>query len=317
MMPTRVGLIDDETQALKMFQWEFGEQFEVYTFISGEDALVALADGLVIDVLISDQRMPKMPGDSVLVAIRQRFPDIQLLITTAFADVEPLRRCVNEAGVYGYIEKPWKPDLIVKMVEEARAKQLQKELENTRTQAHIKAWEEKTRGRRIGDIRSICNVLELPETVADKYLDVVTKVASTHTSHWTDVGLLSESDDDRIALDFLRACQLICAEEPRHSNARHTDSIPLVRSMELITRCSGPPGPSFDVTKEEGRLTVNFDACGAFGDSYLDPLSARDQETLFRNALLLLALAEMERVGWSLTVDPREDRLMGSVTFPT
>lgn len=89
MTPTRVGLIDDETQALKMFQWEFGEQFEVYTFISGEDALAALADGLVIDVLISDQRMPKMPGDSVLVAIRQRFPDIQLLITTAFADVEP------------------------------------------------------------------------------------------------------------------------------------------------------------------------------------------------------------------------------------
>lgn len=315
MNPIKVGLIDDEPQALKIFQWEFGDRFDVHTFISGEAALEALDNGLEVDVIISDQRMPNMAGDSVLVEIRRRSPNTQLLITTAFADVEPLRRCVNDAGVVGYIEKPWKPDLIVKMVEDARLNQLREKAEGDKTQKLVDEWRDKAINKRMNDVRSVCEILNIPTHVAEKYRHVVKMIAAQYDAHWTDVGLLSAEDDDRLALDFLRAARSLNAGLKKKAFSHGDDKIPLTRSMELVTRCRGYHGPTFDVTREKNRLTVNVDAGGSFGDSYLDPLSARDSETLFRNALLLLALDEIEKVSGSLHVDQRNDRLTGSITF--
>lgn len=317
----RVGLIDDEPQALKVFRWEFGDRFDIHTFISGEAALEALDNGLVVDVIISDQRMPKIAGDSVLVEIRRRCPNTQLLITTAFADVEPLRRCVNEAGVVGYIEKPWKPDLIVKMIEDARVNQLRKKAESDKTQELIDVWREKAIQNRMNDVRSVCEALEIPGHVAEKYRNVVKRIATQYDAHWTDVGLLSvESaqsveEDDRLALDFLRAARTINSGTRKKALNYRDDKIPLAFALKLIKRCSGKNGPAFNVTKEKGRLTVNVDAGGCFGDSYLDPLSSRDSETHFSNALLLLTLYEIEKVNGSLKIDQRNDRLMGSITF--
>lgn len=315
MEPIRVGLIDDEPQTLKMFRWEFGDRFDIHTFISGEEALEALDRGLVFDVIISDQRMPKMAGDSVLVEIRRRCEDTQLLITTAYADVEPLRRCVNDAGVIGYIEKPWKPETVVKMVEHARANQLQKKAEDEKTQKFVTLWREEIVESRMKDVRLVCEALAIPAHIAEKYRDVVTKIAIEYKAHWTDVGLLPVDEDDRLSLDFLRAAKKIRAEIDKPTRNKHNPKIPLDLSLELITRCKGEKGPAFDVTTEKDRMTLNADAGGCFGDSYLDPLSARDSETLFRNALLLLALDEIEKAQGSLNIDQRNDRLMGSITF--
>lgn len=315
MNPIKVGLIDDEPQALKIFQWEFGDRFDIHTFISGEEALDALDKGLEVDVMISDQRMPTMDGDSVLVEIRRRSPATQLLITTAFADVEPLRRCVNEAGVVGYIEKPWDPDHIVKMVEDARVNQLQEQAEGRKTQGLIDTWREKVINSRMNDVRSVCDMLKIPRHVAEKYRCVVKKIATQYDAHWTDIGLLSVEEDDRLALEFLRVARTINTRSRKKTLSDGDSKIPLALALELITRCRGNQGPAFDVTKENDRLTVNIDAGGSFGDSYLDPLSARDDETLFRNALLLLVLDEIEKVSGSLHIDQRNDRLMGSLTF--
>ena len=311
----RVGLIDDEPQTLKMFHWEFGDRFDVHTFISGEEALNALDKGLEFDVIISDQRMPKMAGDSVLVEIRRRCEHTQLLITTAYADVEPLRRCVNDAGVIGYIEKPWKPETVVELVEHARANQLRKKAEDEKTQELVNVWREAIIESRMKDVRLVCETLAIPAHIAQKYRDVVTKIAIEYEAHWTDVGLLPIDEDDRLSLDFLRAAGKIRAESDKSTRHNHNPAIPLALSLELMTRCKGEKGPSFDVTREKGRMTLNADAGGCFGDSYLDPLSARDSETLFRNALLLLALDEIEKSCGSLKIDQRNDRLMGSITF--
>ena len=62
----RVGLVDDEPRTLKTFRWEFGEDFEIKTFLGGVELLSALDRGECIDVLISDQRMPGMAGHEVL-----------------------------------------------------------------------------------------------------------------------------------------------------------------------------------------------------------------------------------------------------------
>jgi|AntRauTorcE11898_2_1112593.scaffolds.fasta_scaffold12115_2 CheY-like chemotaxis protein len=318
MNPIRVGLIDDEPQALKVFKWEFGDRFDIHTFISGEAALEALDNGLEVDVIISDQRMPKIAGDSVLVEIRRRCPDTQLLITTAYADVEPLRRCVNEAGVVGYIEKPWKPEVIVKMVKDARVNQLLKKADGDKTQELIDKWREKVSQKRMNDVRSVCEALKIPAHIAEKYRHVVKRISKHYNAHWTDVGLMSvESveEDDRLALELLRSARTINSGARKRSLNYRGDKIPLAFTLTLIQRCRGKHGPAFDVTKEKGRLTVNVDAGGGFGDSYLDPLASRDGEMHFRNALLLLALHEIEKISGSLKIDQRNDRLMGSITF--
>lgn len=73
---------------------------------SGVRALDAFAAGGVA-LVVSDQRMPGMSGIELLASLRARSTDTVLVLLTAYADVELLRRAVNEIGIYHYLEKPW------------------------------------------------------------------------------------------------------------------------------------------------------------------------------------------------------------------
>jgi two-component system sensor histidine kinase AtoS len=51
--------------------------------------------------------MPSMSGEELLRIVKERHPEVIRMVVTAYADVEPILRAINEGLVARYIVKPW------------------------------------------------------------------------------------------------------------------------------------------------------------------------------------------------------------------
>lgn len=107
--PHTLLLVDDEPDILDALRRSFRKDYTVLTAPSGEAALEALRGGAV-DLVLSDQRMPGLSGTEVLKAARELQPDAVRILLTGYSDMESLIACVNEAGLYKYLSKPWEPE---------------------------------------------------------------------------------------------------------------------------------------------------------------------------------------------------------------
>jgi Nif-specific regulatory protein len=101
-----VLVVDDETDNLDAFRFNFKRSFQILTATGGEEALQLLEDNDVA-VIVTDQRMPKMTGLELLKAARELRPEAVGIILTAFTDVEVLIEAINLGQIYRYITKPW------------------------------------------------------------------------------------------------------------------------------------------------------------------------------------------------------------------
>lgn len=72
--------------------------------------------GRRIDLVITDYLMPKMDGIDLLKAIRRRYPDLPVLIMTAFANKEMSVDAIKNR-CQGFIEKPFNLDLLIDEIE--------------------------------------------------------------------------------------------------------------------------------------------------------------------------------------------------------
>lgn len=101
--------VDDEPDIIDNLFRTFRKTYTVLTATSGEEA-VELLKTQAVDLIISDQRMPGLTGDEVLKAAMELQPEAVRILLTGYSDLESLVKCVNEAGIYKYITKPWEPE---------------------------------------------------------------------------------------------------------------------------------------------------------------------------------------------------------------
>ena len=60
-----------------------------------------------VDIVISDQMMPKMTGLSFLEIVRDRHPEAIRIILTGYADTSTAVEAINEGEIYRFLTKPW------------------------------------------------------------------------------------------------------------------------------------------------------------------------------------------------------------------
>ncbi|MEO9966549.1 MAG: response regulator [Reichenbachiella sp.] len=101
--------VDDEPVNLRIFQHAFKRDYNVFTALNGFDALEILNDKKV-DLIITDQQMPRMSGVDLLAKIVPKHPSIVRMIMTGFSDIGAIIRAVNEFGLDKYLVKPWDRD---------------------------------------------------------------------------------------------------------------------------------------------------------------------------------------------------------------
>ena len=100
--------VDDEEKALKYFRMAFSPKFTIHTATSAKEGLEIIRRlGRQIGIVVSDQRMPEMLGAEFLGIIRQEFPHVVRILTTAYSDLESAIAAVNKGHIYQYVVKPW------------------------------------------------------------------------------------------------------------------------------------------------------------------------------------------------------------------
>ena len=87
------------------------------TASSGEQALRHLEEQS-FSLVITDVRMPGLSGMDLLKAVRKSFPQISILIITAFGTVQSAVEAMK-AGAYDYITKPIDYEELVLIVHRA------------------------------------------------------------------------------------------------------------------------------------------------------------------------------------------------------
>lgn len=99
-------IVDDEADVLESLRHQFHRTYRVLTTTSGAGAIELLVQNDV-EVLLSDQRMPGMPGDVLLRKARELKPDTIRMLFTGYADIQAVINAVNEGHIFRYILKPW------------------------------------------------------------------------------------------------------------------------------------------------------------------------------------------------------------------
>lgn len=129
--------VDDERSILSSLRTQLqrgiGNKYLIEIAESGEEALEIFEDiteqGKEIPLIISDQIMPKMKGDELLIKIHQDYPKTLKILLTGQASTEAVRNTVNFANLYRYISKPWdETDLNLTIKEALRRYQQEHEL---------------------------------------------------------------------------------------------------------------------------------------------------------------------------------------------
>ena len=115
MSTLAIVCVDDEPFVLESIKEQLkrrlGDVYYIEVAESGEEALEIVADlqaeKIEIPLIISDQIMPGMRGDELLIQLHIQYPQILKIMLTGQASVEAVGNAVNAANLYRYIAKPW------------------------------------------------------------------------------------------------------------------------------------------------------------------------------------------------------------------
>ncbi|BCA55604.1 Acetoacetate metabolism regulatory protein AtoC [Nitrospira sp. KM1] len=103
---SRVMLVDDDLETVKMIQEVLiKEGYEVETANEAESALRRLTEWQP-ELLITDIHMPGMDGLALLETVRQKSPDVLVILLTAFGSLKTAVDAIK-AGAFDYLSKPF------------------------------------------------------------------------------------------------------------------------------------------------------------------------------------------------------------------
>lgn len=111
--PFNILFVDDEEKTRKYFVKGLEKEFNILTAESVDEAKKIIEEKHnEIAVVITDQRMPGGNGVKLLQHLREEYPQIIRLLTTAYSDLTDAIECVNKGEILRYIQKPWDYDML-------------------------------------------------------------------------------------------------------------------------------------------------------------------------------------------------------------
>ncbi len=102
-------VVDDEPYILATLSSLLSEHYEVLTADSAEAAQALFAQRS-IDLILTDQRMPRISGVQLLEWVCAHHPQTVRLLMTGFAELEEAVEAINRAQVFRYLFKPWRAE---------------------------------------------------------------------------------------------------------------------------------------------------------------------------------------------------------------
>jgi two-component system, NtrC family, response regulator AtoC len=119
-MRVRILVAEDNTDMRELLQEALEDAgYETVAAFDGNEALAHVErKSEMLDLVITDVRMPGLKGDQLLAAVREQRAETPVIIITAFGSVEQAVQLVK-AGAFQYLTKPFEPEELLAVVVEA------------------------------------------------------------------------------------------------------------------------------------------------------------------------------------------------------
>jgi DNA-binding NtrC family response regulator len=122
-MSEKVLLVDDEKEFLEtMSERMKARGMEVTTAQSADQAL-SLIGKTSFDAIVMDFQMPGMDGMEALKAIKNKKPELQIILLTGYATVEKTVEAMK-VGATDFLEKPADLEALAKKIKKAKAEKM-------------------------------------------------------------------------------------------------------------------------------------------------------------------------------------------------
>ena len=160
MIRYSIFIVDDEKTIRDSIMMAFDGVYQVVVFPNAEKALVALQTDPP-DLVILDIGLPGMSGLDALKKIRAEYPQVMVIMVTAFDDIDTVISALR-AGAYDYVVKPLHLDSLKITIENAldtiRLRKEVQALQKTHLKEHIPCF--------ISESNAIQGVMDFIRTVA-------------------------------------------------------------------------------------------------------------------------------------------------------
>ncbi|MGE5182553.1 MAG: sensor histidine kinase [Acidobacteriota bacterium] len=239
--------VDDERGNRVVFEQSLAPEFNIQTVADGPAALEVLEHRNDVAVVVTDMRMPKMSGEDLLRIVKEKYPRTVRIVLTAYSDIDPILRAINEGLVARYIIKPWQRAEVVQVLRwgvEAwnfgkDAVELQRRLIETERLATIGRFASMF----VHDLRTPLSsallnlgmigdqiVPQLRDAIADADTDLEPSLGDQLTSIVDELERSHHQIDQALATlkDFLSAMNAF-AKGTRQAGPVETDPLPIVR----------------------------------------------------------------------------------------
>jgi len=163
----QILIIEDE----KLIRWSIKSRLEQegYRVDQAEDGKTGLSrlEGDDFDLLLLDFRLPDMTGFEILERVREKFPEMSVVMMTAYGTVESAVRAMK-LGAFDYLTKPVNLDELTLVV--------QKALETT----HLRREVRRLRSEQFGPRSDVQLIGKSPAML--KVLELVRKISSSRAT---------------------------------------------------------------------------------------------------------------------------------------
>jgi DNA-binding NtrC family response regulator len=117
MDPYSISIIDDEESIRQSVRLALQSQYRVSVFAAAEDGIAAMEEGAP-DLVLLDIGLPGMNGIEALQAIMARFPEMAVVMITAYEDVQTVVQAMRH-GAQDYVVKPLSGEELLQTIRNA------------------------------------------------------------------------------------------------------------------------------------------------------------------------------------------------------
>ncbi len=142
-MDWKIALIDDEEGIRKVMRITLEDAGYIVETAPDGKAGVQLCESFSPQIVITDVRMPEMDGIQVLDTVKKRYPDIEVIVATAFGEMDLAVRAL-QLDASDFITKPINSETLHLALERAKKRFTDREQLKDYTALLEEGWTETT-----------------------------------------------------------------------------------------------------------------------------------------------------------------------------
>jgi len=122
-MSEKVLLVDDEKEFLEIMSERMESRGMEVTTAASADKVLSLIEKESFDAIVMDFQMPGMDGMEALKAIKDKKPELQIILLTGYATVEKTVEAMK-IGATDFLEKPADLEALSEKIKKAKTEKM-------------------------------------------------------------------------------------------------------------------------------------------------------------------------------------------------